>query len=104
MPVEGFPDASKHKICIRCHRWFEPEEGDMVYSWRGSSLPIFTDLAGFVRSTRGAVASAVGDETAMRSICHECKRKRRRRKLAVYAIFALLLAVVLLLELSGRLE
>ena len=100
MPVEGFPDAEKHKICIRCRRWFEPEEGTMIYP--GSSWGL--GWLGLGRALRTQVAKAVGDETLMKFICHECTRKRRRRKLVVYAVFVLLIGVVMLLELPERLD
>ena len=31
MPIEGFPDADEHEICIRCRVWHYPEEGTKVF-------------------------------------------------------------------------
>jgi len=94
MPVEGFPDASKHKICMRCRSWFEPEEGDMVFP---SS---FSFLLGLGKMLRIAVSEAVGDESVMRFMCHACQRKKRREKIAIWTIVAILVMGTALFSLS----
>jgi hypothetical protein len=27
MPIDGLPDPAKHRVCMRCTKWFEPDEG-----------------------------------------------------------------------------
>jgi len=90
VPVEGFPDSTRHKICIRCHKWFEPLEG--VVASPESSGPI--------RSMRNLGAQMTGDSSALRFMCHRI-RVRRNTKLVILATFLRLIAMVLILERIG---
>ena len=93
MPVD-LPDSSVHKICTRCHRWFDPDEGLMV-------LP---EATGPVSRLRLAAASIAADERALRFICRRCLRARRATKAIIWLTFAIVLGVALLVAwLRGQL-
>jgi hypothetical protein len=85
VPIEGFPDPTKHRLCIRCHKWHLLHEGVMQYPER----------SGPVGRLRSAASEWAGDESAKRFICHGCLRKRRRTNTIIWATFALLLLVTL---------
>ena len=91
MPIEGFPDPQRHKLCIRCHRWHDPDDGVMLYP----------EAAGPLQGLRTAAAEAAGDESAMRFMCYRCIRIRRYTKAAVFGAFALVVLLVFLLRAIG---
>jgi hypothetical protein len=85
MPIEGLPDHGKHRVCMRCTQWFEPDEGSAAVR---QSLGISGGIADGIRNAAG--------EVDLRFICDRCAAVRRRRKLALYGVLvlALLWAVV----------
>jgi hypothetical protein len=85
MPIDQ-PDASVHKICRRCRRWFDPSEGEMV-------LP---EATGPISAIHSAAASIASDEPALRFICHACLRTRRRTKAIVWGAFAMAIGITFL--------
>jgi hypothetical protein len=84
MPIQGFPDAARHKICFRCHQWFEPDEGDMI-------LP---GVGGPVTLLRNVVAQITGDESMRRFMCHRCQRIRHVTKMAIGVALAIILGII----------
>ncbi len=94
MPIDGFPDPERHKLCIRCKQWHEPDEGKLVYP----------ETAGPIRQMRHTASALAGGESAMRFICFRCIRVRRRTKAILFGALALLLLLVLLLEKLGLLH
>lgn len=85
MPVRGFPDADRHRICFRCRRWFEPEEGEEFVSESAAGS--------FLRS----FGIPVTGDLRKRFMCHRCRRIRRITKTAVFVALALALGAALLL-------
>ena len=81
-----FPDASIHKFCMRCHRWFEPEEGCMI-------LP---EATGPISGLRRAAASIAGDDSAYRFICRRCLRRRWQFKIILWFASAVVIGLALL--------
>lgn len=94
MPIEGFPDSERHKLCIRCKQWHEPDEGKLVYP----------EAAGPLSGMRRTASALAGDESAMRFICFKCARARRRTKAILFGALALILLLVLLFERLGLLH
>jgi hypothetical protein len=94
MPVEGLPDAARHKLCLRCRKWHEPDEGIMVYP----------EATGPLSGMRRAAAVLAGDESAMRFMCHHCLRVRKYTKAAIFGAFGLIVLLVFLLERLGYLR
>lgn len=93
MPVIGFPripDASRHRLCLRCRRWFEPHEGREAH--RSSVLP----FVAFIRAARAA--SGFGTRYF---ICDDCRRFRRNLTIAGWAILGGGLAAIFVLEKLG---
>lgn len=93
MPVEGFPDASKHKVCIRCHRWFEPEEGEMVYPEAATGLSAFVGVLP-PRFVRILITKAIGSEANLSFICYECLRRTRRGRIGCIVAFWVMMVVL----------
>jgi hypothetical protein len=91
MPVTGFPDSSIHKLCFRCHKWHEPHEGVVA-------LP---EATGPLSAMHNISAQLAGDPSAYRFMCHRCIRIRRLTKRIIFATFAILIVIVLIL---GRLH
>jgi predicted nucleic acid-binding Zn ribbon protein len=81
MPIEGMPDPDWHRICRRCGKWFEPDEGTMV-------LPEGRFANTYLTST-GSV---------LRFQCHGCTRSRRRNRLILWLTLAALVALASLLS------
>ena len=94
MPIDGFPDTERHKLCIRCKQWHEPDEGKLAYP----------AAAGPISQMRHTTSALAGDESAMRFICFKCVRARRRTKAILFGALALILIIVLLLEGLGLLH
>ena len=91
MPIEGFPDPQRHKLCVRCHKWHNPDEGVMLHPETCSRL----------KRLRIAAAQLAGDESAMRFMCHRCIRIRRYTKAAIFGAFAIVVLLVFLLRANG---
>jgi hypothetical protein len=85
MPVKGFPDAKRHKLCSRCQKWHEPDEGTMFFRRQPG-------LFGGVRTTAARLA---GDDSAKRFICHRCQRIRLLIGLLVFVLFFFVAAAIL---------
>ena len=89
MPVNGFVDPDRHRACFRCGKWFELDEGS----------------AADVGSTRGATAAAniIGAFVHLRCseqrfVCFACQRRRRLFQCILWATFAAVILLVLLLQ------
>lgn len=93
MPIEGFPDSSKHKICIRCRRWFEPEEGGMVYPEAATGLSAFLGVLP-PRFVRILITKAIGSESNLRFICCECLKRTRRERTGCIVAFWVMMVVL----------
>ncbi len=91
MPIDGFPDKQRHKLCIRCRRWHEPHEGKLI----------FPDQPGPFGRLRRTACMLAEDESAMRFMCLRCLRVRRYTKAIIFATFALLVLLALLLKFLG---
>lgn len=94
MPVEGFPDPARHKLCRRCRKWFEPNEGALM-------APEATGPLGAVQGLR---ASLSGSEADLRFQCDRCTKVRRITKIALFLLFVAIVGIVLLLERLGLLK
>lgn len=81
MPIKDAPDRTRHGYCFYCHQWHNLADGMRV-------LPEATGPLTSLRNTRAVV---LGDETALKFICHRCAR---RRKLTSRIVFGLLIAAV----------
>ena len=88
MPIQGIPDREKHRLCLRCHKWHDPSEGEMVRPQASGPL------GGMFQAAR----QVSGLDTEQRFICHRCKRIRRVTKLAIWGLLAALLVLVFVLD------
>ena len=89
MPIEGIPDPQIHRICRRCGKWFEPEEGALV-------APDGPGPLGAMRAVRAAF-----DPSVMRFQCNRCTWVRRTRERVLWGALFAFMAAVLLLEKLG---
>jgi hypothetical protein len=80
MPIDGLPDPAKHRVCMRCTKWFEPDEGSAAVR---ESFGMSGGIADGIRNSAG--------DADLRFICHRCASVRRGRKLALYGVLALAL-------------
>jgi hypothetical protein len=94
MPIDGFPDAARHKLCLRCQKWHEPDEGVVVYP----------EASGPLSGMRRTAAVLAGDESAMKFMCHRCIRIRKYTKIIIFGAFGTLMLLILLLEKIGYLH
>jgi hypothetical protein len=94
MPIGGFPDKERHRLCIRCGQWHEPDEGRMVYP----------DAAGLLSGIRRAAAVVAEDESARRFMCYRCMRVRRYTRGIIFGSLAFVILLVLVLERLGLLS
>lgn len=94
MPIDGVPDPSRHRICRRCQKWFEPVEGRAV-------SPEVTGPLGAMEALRGAVT---GDSSILRFQCNRCSRIRTVTQGVIWGTLAVLLVLVLILEKLGVLK
>jgi hypothetical protein len=88
MLTEGFPDRERHRICYRCRKWHEPDEGKLVYP----------EASGPFSSLRRMAEVLADDESKMRFICFRCIKIRRYTKWVLFGSLAILVVVILLLE------
>jgi hypothetical protein len=92
--VEGFarlmstnhPDPSVHKLCMRCRRWFDADDGEMI-------IP---EPTGPISKLRLAAATIAGDDSACRFMCHRCLRTRRRTKAVIWLAIAVAIGAAFL--------
>jgi len=78
MPIEGLPDSAKHRVCMRCTKWFEPGEGSAAVR---QSFGLSGGIADGIRNAAG--------DADIRFICRRCESIRRNRRFALYAVLAL---------------
>ena len=83
MPVKGSPDAERHRVCLRCKKWFEPDEGSMVRGerWRPLDWP------------RAMVNVPTAQTDAF--MCNHCQRIRAATKIAVWIAFLVVAAAAI---------
>lgn len=88
MPIEGFPDSSRHRLCIRCRKWHETHEGKTVAPSR------IGGMLGAVSST--AILSAGLNPEAGRSrfLCNACRRRKTQLRIAFILLAAIVIAAV----------
>ncbi len=91
MAVEGIPDPSRQKICRRCRKWFDLEEGSLV-------RPAATGPLGSLRALRSNV---LGRESDFQFQCHRCTAVRRVTQIVLWSLFLVVIATVLILERLG---
>jgi hypothetical protein len=87
MPVEGLPDAAIHRLCSRCHKWHEPDEGVMVWP----------DRFHWIRELRQVADAIGGDTSEMRFLCYRCLRVRRLTTRIIWSVFFVVAAAALLI-------
>jgi hypothetical protein len=80
------PDPDTHRLCRRCHKW---KPNDEVGFARRTSL--FQPRNVILRAKQIA-----GIPDGLEAICFVCQASRRRKKIALYVGFALLVIAVLL--------
>lgn len=91
--IEGMPDPKRHRICRRCQKWFEPQDGTMAE-------PEVTGPLGAMHALR----TSLGDTSLLRFQCHRCTRVRRMTERGLWIALAVIVAVVLLFERLGLLK
>lgn len=84
MPAKSSPDAERHKICFRCRKWFEPDEGSMVRGERWRPLDWLRAMVNIPRAQAEAF------------ICFRCQRVRAAAGLAIWVAFVLAISASLL--------
>lgn len=89
MPIEGFPDTSVHRCCVRCRRWFFPNEGTDFVLPRTRLAP--TEFA--------RVVSGVNDRVHF--LCDGCARRRRHIRLILFGILIATVVVIYVLKEIG---
>ena len=93
MPIEGFPDPKRHRVCARCLKWWHAEEMTPIDDQLDvvGSLFTFPSAVGRLFSGTGGVA---------RLLCPDCVQVRKRRPvlwLAWLLVIGGLIAISLLL-------
>ena len=85
MPLapDEFPDSSIHRMCVRCHKWCNPQEGENYV------LPV----SPFSIST---LFTGVGKP--FHFMCFACRRKRVMLRVWIFAILAVLVGLALFLR------
>ena len=94
MPIAGFPDKDRHRLCIRCRKWHEPNEGEMVYP----------EATGPFSGIKRNAAILAEDESALRFMCYRCMRVRRHTKAIIFGSFAFVILLILVLGRFGLLS
>lgn len=94
MPIDGFPDPQRHRLCVRCHKWHNPHEG----------VTLYPEAGGPIQGLRIAAAEAAGDESAMRFMCFRCIRTRRYTKAALFGAFVAMVVIVFTLPRFGLID
>ena len=92
MPVEGLPDPQRHRICRRCGKWFEPDEGTLM-------APEATGPLGAMRAMRASF-----DSSLLRFQCDRCTRIRRTRERVLWGALLVMIAIPIILEMLGIIE
>lgn len=93
MPITGMPDTTRHRICRRCQRWFDPHEGTL-------RAPEVTGPFGASQSLR----ASLGDASVLRFQCSRCTKIRQWTQIALWSTLAFLIGLILLLDRVGILE
>ena len=83
------PDPQIHRICRRCGKWFEPEEGTLM-------APEATGPMGAMRAARASF-----DPSLLRFQCNRCTWIRRTRERLLWGALLGFCALVLLFEKLG---
>ena len=92
MPVKGFVDPDQHRVCFRCRKWFEPDEGGDVDVGATTGASAATNVIGaFIPM------NILGGGQA-RFVCHKCQRRRRRFQFILYGTFPVLVLLVFILQ------
>lgn len=94
MPIEGFPEAKKHKHCIRCQLWHYPEEGTLI-------IP---ESSGPLASLRAMRENIAGSESLYRFMCFRCQNVRKWQKRIIYDTFLVVFFTIIILEALGVIE
>jgi hypothetical protein len=89
MPVEGIPDPALHRLCRRCGKWFEIDEGALL-------APEVTGPLGAMRAMRASF-----DSSLLRFQCDRCTRIRRRTQRVLWGAFLMMIAIPIILEKLG---
>jgi hypothetical protein len=89
MPIEGFPDPQIHRICVRCRKWFWPDEGvDYVLPRaRPAGVQLAREIAGI--------------QAPVRFMCKGCARARRRVRIVIFGTLLSLILALLVLKWFG---
>ena len=82
-PIEGMPDLERHRLCRRCQRWFEAEDGSVL-------APEFTG------------PSALLDKPRFQ--CRRCTVIRKRTEAGLWLLLGAIVAAVLVAERLGFLS
>ncbi len=81
MAIEGLPDPARHRPCMRCREWFEPDEGSAATK---QSFGVAGSIADSVRAAAG--------DARVGFLCHRCQAVRRVGRVVLYAALGLALA------------
>lgn len=92
MPVEGIPDPQVDRLCRRCGKWFEPQEGSLV-------APEVTGPLGAMRAARATV-----DGSLLRFQCRRCTRIRRTTQAVLWGTLLGLVTLILVLQKLGLIK
>ena len=66
MPITGLPNPHLHRLCRKCRRWHDQDEGSMC-------APTIAGPLSFLRNLR---ATAMDDETVQYFICFPCQKPK----------------------------
>ncbi len=86
-PIDGMPDLQQHRICRRCGKWFDWQEGELVGP-----------------EGRFEQSYLLGTGAALRFQCNRCNRMRRVTQGIIWGTFIGLLALVWFLVSLGVIE
>lgn len=81
MTIDGLPDPAKHRVCMRCSKWFEPDEGSLAVK---QGFGLSGAIADGIRNSAG--------DADVRFICDRCASVRGGRKYVLYGVLVLALA------------
>ena len=87
MSVEGFPDASMHRLCRRCRKWFAAEAGEEVSR----------DMLGPVTAS-GKAAIRLAGLKPTEFLCHRCLRIVRTWKIVFLGLLVIMFGTAFVLD------
>ncbi len=90
MPIDGLPDPDRHKLCCRCKKWHEPDEGTMFQAGSGPKIAILQ---------AGRLLSGYRNSPCF--MCFRCQKVRRWTQIVLFGTALLLVALALILERLG---